>query len=207
MPCSKSRESGRMKPPSASLGWQTTTSTRCNAPHRGKVQRVVGRGIPLAFVIGSMLFGGPAVAAPTRVTPPKKTRKERRAEREQRDFSEGGQRRGILELTLGGLTATMSAILIGRGAWEIARASTLADACRSPSPPLECDLGDPARHNYVAGGLSFGFAVPFAVASGFLFAYGVRIHRDHREHQARAKLTIAPWGSPGSGGMQLRLRF
>lgn len=168
------------------------------------------RGITLASALGSMLLSSPALAGPTRVVPPKKTRAQKRAEKEQRDFSEGGTRRGILEMSLGGLAAGMSGLLIGRGAWELARASSLEEACRSASPPLECELGSPARHNHIAGGLSLGFAVPFAVASGFLFAYGVRIHRDFRKHhQAHdvARLSVAPWGGRAAGGLHLRLRF
>jgi hypothetical protein len=168
---------------------------------------VVSRRITLPTVIVSMLLGGPVFAAPARVVPPKKTRAEKRIERAQRDYSEGGDRRGVIELTLGSLTATMSAVLIGRGAWELARASRFEDACESFDPPLECALGNAARQNRIAGGLSLGFAVPFAVASGFLFAYGVRIRRDYRSHQRDAKLSLAPWGGRGAGGVRLHLRF
>lgn len=144
------------------------------------------------------------------MVPPKTTRKERRAARASRDLSEGGERRGIIELTLGSLTAALSAVLIGRGGWELARAAALEGSCESADPPLECMWDEPARGNRIAGGLSLGFAVPFAVASGFLLARGVRIHRDYRRYertQGRSALTIAPWGGPAGGGLQLRVRF
>ena len=173
--------------------------------------RVIARWSAVAFVVGSLVLGATpmrAEAAPTRVVPPKKTRSEKRAERTQRDFSEGGTRRGVVELTLGSLTAATSLLLIGRGAWELSQARELENACESPNPPLECELDGPARGNRIAGGLSLGLSVPFGVASGFLFAYGARIHRDWRKHQrAGAHMRFTPWATRTGGGMHLRLRF
>lgn len=151
----------------------------------------------------------PLLAAPTRVVPPKKTRKQRRAEQRQRDMSEGGQRRGIIELTLGSLTLAMSAVLIGRGAWELTQAAKLRDVCESGDAPLECLVDDPARGGQIGAGLSFGFAVPFAVAGGFLVARGARIHRDYGKwKRAQApEVSLIPYGGTTGGGVRLRLRF
>lgn len=181
------------------------TSSRYREPVRAG--RALCPILSLVWVLGSL----PAAAAPTRVVPQKKTLKQRRAARNDRDLSEGGSRRGVIELTLGTLTAGLSVVLIGRGGWEIARAKEIEQRCDSGEGDLlECGLGKPGRDNRIAAGLSFGFSVPFAVASGFLFARGARIHRHYKtwkRNQTAASLTLAPWAGPTGGGIHLHVSF
>ena len=84
-----------------------------------------------ARTLGPLLAAAFAVATPgvawgkrkddKRATPPKKKRKDRIAEREARDWSEGGTRRGAIEFTLGGAAVLVFGVLVGRGAWEIVK--------------------------------------------------------------------------------------
>jgi hypothetical protein len=129
------------------------------------------------------------------------------------DLSRGGERKGGIELALGSITAVLSATLIGRGVWELVKANRTAERCKQdPSYDPTCDLDNPpGRGGKVAGGLSLAFAVPVAVASGFLFRYGVRIRRDHRKfHQQNATpptAMVSPWFGARSGGVGLHVRF
>jgi hypothetical protein len=144
-----------------------------------------------------------------RVVPPKKTRKERIAAREAKDWSEAGSRRGAIEFTLGGVAVALFGVLIGRGAWEIAEGRELERGCADGTAmDLQCDFANPSRGHYVAAGLSFGFAVPMAIASGFLFAHGARINRDYKAWQLeQRRVTLMPSASRRSGGLTLRVRF
>jgi hypothetical protein len=147
---------------------------------------------------------------PPRVTPEKKSRKERRAQRRTKDMSDGGTNRGIIEFMLGGVTAAGSLALIGRGAWELVQGQRTVDECNDPDGRDldECFAVDPARPSKIAAGLSFAFAVPMAVASGLLFGRAARIRRDHRKfHAEQARLSLVPVAGRRGGGLQLFVRF
>jgi len=148
---------------------------------------------------------------PTQIVPTKQSGKERRQQRRaDTDRSEGGTRRGVLELTLGSVVVGTSGLLIGRGAWEIVQARRTQKACDEGSGSIDCGFPNPGRQGRIAGGLSFGVAGVLAVAAGFLLARGVRINRDYREVKAaQARVSLLPWASvqQPAGGVVLRLRF
>jgi hypothetical protein len=165
-------------------------------------------GVSLAVAMPSVAWAKPAKE--NRVKPPKKTRKDRIEAREKRDFSEGGTRRGAIEFSLGAVTAVLFGVLIGRGAWEIVQGQKLDRGCADGTAmDLQCEFTNPpSRGNRVAAGLSFGFAVPMAIATGFLFAHGARVHRDYKEWQAeQRRMQVLPSASRNGAGLTLRLRF
>lgn len=131
------------------------------------------------------------------------------------DPSRGGTRRGGIELTLASLTAVLTAVLIGRGTWELVRAARLRKRCADAihSDPFlsefdpECDVQRPGLGGRISGGLSLGFAVPIGIASGFLFAYGLKINRHYRKLAAERGLAVTPWLGRSGGGVGVRLRF
>lgn len=144
------------------------------------------------------------------VTPAKRSRPARPA-----DLSRGGERRGGIEFALGSVTAALTGVLLGRGIWELVIAERAVDKCAdgaasSTCPPDPIDP-KPGRGGRIAGGLSLGFAVPVAIASGFLFRYAVRIRRDYkrfeRESAASRDVALSPWVGRSGGGVGLRLRF
>lgn len=147
---------------------------------------------------------------PVRVTPERKTLRERRAQWRTKDFSEAGTRKGILEFGLGSLTAALALGLIGRGTWELVKGQQLLDACALDvsADPL-CVEDRPAVRHEIAAGLSFGFVVPAAVASGFLFWRGARTLRDYRRFHAQSDVqaTLAPSVDRDGASLTLRLRF
>ena len=148
---------------------------------------------------------------PTQITPQKKSGKTRRQERrsEEVDRSEGGARQGVLELTLGSVVLGTSALLIGRGGWEITEGQRQAEECAAGSDSISCSL-DPRRNAGIAAGLSFGVAGVLGLAGGFLVTRGVRIRRDYLEwKRTHARLSLHPWASitRPSGGLSLRIRF
>lgn len=147
-------------------------------------------------------------AKPTQVEPTRKRGKERRAERRSRDMSRGGTEDGTFEFVLGGLTAAVTAVLIGRGIWELTQIDETRKACENGGTEAAC-LGDnPGRGNQIAAGLSFGFAVPLSVATGFLFSRAVRARRDHRAwHEQHPEVSLHPSVGPRGGGLALQLRF
>jgi hypothetical protein len=145
------------------------------------------------------------------VTPAKRSRPARPA-----DLSRGGERRGGIEFALGSVTAALTGVLIGRGIWELVIADRAAKKCANGGTDPSCppDLIDPkpGRGGRISGGLSLGFALPVAIASGFLFRYAVRIRRDfkrfEREHPGAARdVALSPWLGRTGGGVALRLRF
>lgn len=168
---------------------------------------LVGLGISLA------MMPRPAAAkrGPLQITPEKQKGKERRqARRADVDRSEGGTRRGVLELTLGSIVGATSGLLVGRGVWEVIRAGRIEDECATGSDAIECTFVRPGRQARIAAGLSFGFAGVLGLASGFLIVRGIRIHRDWREWKAeQARVSLSPWASvrDRGGGLSLRLRF
>lgn len=129
------------------------------------------------------------------------------------DLSRGGERKGGIEFALGSITAALAAVLVGRGTWELVVAERTERDCRdgvSDDPTCTLDR-KPGRGGRVAGGLSIAFALPVAVASGFLFRYAVRTRRDYREfwreRAAQRPVALTPWLGRGGGGASLRLRF
>lgn len=166
------------------------------------------RAAAVAIVV-ALTWSAPAEAKrskPTQVTAPK------RAKTKDVDPSKGGTQRGGLEFALGTITAVLSGVLIGRGAWEFVNAEKIEDLC---NPNLRGDptcvgvLGArPWRMARVAGGLSIGFAIPLAIASGFLFRRGVRIHRAWKKwHAQEGTVAFSPWMDRTGGGLGLSLRF
>jgi hypothetical protein len=141
---------------------------------------------------------------PVQVTPAKK------AEPAPRDLSAGGERKGGIELALGSLTAGVAALLVGRGAWELVLAKrTREDCAAGTTDDPTCMLdGKPGRGGTVAGSLSLAFAVPVAVASGFLFRHAVRTRRDYEKfHRAMKQTAVSPWLGRHGGGASLQIRF
>ncbi len=126
------------------------------------------------------------------------------------DPSRGGTRKGGIEFGLGSLTAALSLGLIGRGIWEAVRAQRTAAACQAGTtndPTCALDA-QPGRAGKIAAGLSFGFAIPAAIASGFLFRYAVRTRRAYLRHQAqRRDVALAPWVDQAGGGVSFEVRF
>ena len=160
-----------------------------------------GRRVPLA---GAITCAPAAEAKRKKVAQVVAPKKERPREV---DLSKGGTQRGGLEFALGSITAVLSGVLVGRGVWELVNAERIADACaagETNDPTCQLDA-KPGRAGRVAGGLAIGFAVPMAIASGFLFRRAVRVHRDWKTWHARAGVTA--WGDRTGGGVGLRLRF
>lgn len=151
---------------------------------------------------------------PTQIVPTKQGGKARRQDRRADvDRSEGGTRRGALELTLGSVVAGTSALLVGRGIWEIADARRTDEACAEGRALIDCNFAVPGRQGRIAAGLSFGFSAVIGVAAGFLLARGVRINRDYRDYQRKAagqaRVGVLPWATvrEPAGGLALRVRF
>lgn len=165
------------------------------------VSRIAGS-IALAFALAVAPVAEAKRKKVAQVTAPKKER-----EREV-DRSRGGTQRGGLEFALGSITAVLAGVLIGRGTWELVEADRIAKQCaagETNDPICRNTRIPPGRTGKVAGGLSIGFAVPMAIASGFLFRRAVRIHRDWKQWHAQAGVTA--WGDRTGGGVGLRLRF
>jgi hypothetical protein len=100
-------------------------------------------------------------------------------------------------------------VLVGRGAWEIVQGRELERGCADGTAmDLQCDFANPARGHYVAAGLSFGFSVPIAIASGFLLARGARVHRDWKAWNAeQQRVQLLPSASRRGAGLRLQVRF
>lgn len=170
------------------------------------------RVVPLAGLALALAASFPAHAgpeAPTRIVPAKKKPRRGVIPPPGVDTSEAGTKRGALEITLGSLLIGLSGVLIGRGIWEIPRARALDDACAAgTTDDPACDmLENPGRTGRISAGLSFGFAVPIAVAGSLLLARGVRIHRDHRKWHRTHQVGLAPWLGSRGAGLGLRARF
>jgi hypothetical protein len=161
-------------------------------------------------VVGLLTWSAPVSAKrtkPTQVVAPKRAKAKADA-----DPSKGGTQRGGLELALGSITAVLTGVLIGRGAWELVNANRIEEECRndaSSDPNCTGVLGArPWRMARVAGGLSLGFAVPMAIASGFLFRRGVRVHRAWKAWHAQDRaVAVTPWAGRNGGGLSFALRF
>ncbi|HET6585983.1 MAG TPA: hypothetical protein VFG69_21145 [Nannocystaceae bacterium] len=170
--------------------------------------------------MGRSLAGAIAVAVALAWTTPASAKRHKvpqvvapkRAKAKDVDLSKGGTQRGGLELALGSITAVLTGVLIGRGTWELVNARKLEKDCASgmsTNPDCSPLLGDnPTRSTKIAGGLSLAFAVPMAIATGFLFARGVRVHRAWKAWHARERaVAIVPYASRRGGGVGLTLRF
>ncbi len=156
-----------------------------------------------------MFLAAPEALA-RRAKTPQVTPAKRAKSKPDADLSRGGERKGGLEFALGSITAALTAVLIGRGTWEIIVAKRTAERCAAgtTSDPTCTIDAKPGRGGRVAGGLSLAFAVPIGIASGFLFRYAVRIRRDHRRFErAQPDVAMSPWFAPNTGGVGLRLRF
>ena len=170
----------------------------------------MGRSLACAIAIVGVLAWSPPASAKrhkvAQVVAPK------RAKAKDVDLSKGGTQRGGLEFALGSITAVLTGVLIGRGTWELVKARQLERECdtgMSTNPECSPLVGDnPSRMGKVAGGLSLAFAVPVAIASGFLFHRGVRVHRAWKAWHAQERaVAVIPFASRTGGGLGLTLRF
>ncbi len=165
----------------------------------------------VGLLVGASPIQALAAAKPYRVAPDKAGGKQRRADRRAKDFSEAGTKRGNLEFGLGSVAAAVTLAVIGRGIWELTQISEIRRQCADGASDLACGGGDEGRGNRIAAGLSFGFAVPLGLATGWLFARALRTRRDHRrwhlEHPDAARLMLRPAASRRGAGLALRLRF
>lgn len=166
--------------------------------------------MPLAVGL-ALAVPSPAFAArdrPTRIVPAKK--KPRRGWPARGvDTSEGGTKNGALEITLGSVLLGLTGVLIGRGIWEIPRASKLEQACAADttSDPACTTLRHPGRTGRISAGLSLGFAVPIGVAGSLLLARGVRIHKDNRAWHRAHDIALRPVVGSRGVGLVLEARF
>ncbi len=169
---------------------------------------MAGRLAPCALALACACAppaGGPPVISPEQGTP---------VDEGSRDLSRGGRERGVVEFALAGVTAATSVTLISLGAYQLHRGIEIRDYCESL--PIDADKsvcitpnGDPYVNAVVSSTLSFFFAVPMTVASGFLVRRGLRIQRDYkRVRDARsARLHTTPWATPRGAGLGFTLRF
>lgn len=106
-------------------------------------------------------------------------------------LSEGGRRRGGVELTLGGVAVAVAGALIAFGAMELRSGRARERSCARAYQDI-CTV-DPPSFSYAAGGLGLGLAVPVLIGAAFLWARGAKIHRDARAVGAlqRASLSVA----------------
>lgn len=172
----------------------------------------MGRSLACAIAIVGVLAWSPPASAKrhkvAQVVAPK------RAKAKDVDLSKGGTQRGGLEFALGSITAVLTGVLIGRGAWELVKARELEKECATmtgmaTNPDCNPLVGDnPSRMGKVAGGLSLAFAVPMAVATGFLFVRGRRVHRAWKAWHAQERaIAVVPFASRTGGGVGFTLRF
>lgn len=145
---------------------------------------------------------------PQRVAPKRIRGKQRRAQRRaSKDLSQAGTRRGVIEFSLGSLMGVLSGVLIGRGAWELVRANRV-DPCLEFDVVCQDEASFQTRDSRIAAGLSFGMAVPAALATGFLFARGARVHRDYKKWKLReGTVALSPTFDRSGGGLSLRVNF
>lgn len=125
--------------------------------------------------------------------------------------------RGDVELGLGVVTAVVSGVLLGVGTYGAWRAAEVRRYCGKPeaSDDREYDAfcttpfgGDPAVGAAVSSSLSFAFAVPIAVASGFLLRRGVTARRAWQQARPASNLSLRAWSNgQHSAGLRLDLRF
>ena len=185
------------------------STQRCSPRYPPGVRALANALVAVAIVVtSSPASAAPPQPEPTRIEPTKLTGKERRAARRARDASEGGTENGTFEFVLGSITAVVTAVVIGRGIWELTQLDKLHRDCDNGAIDLDCGTPREGRGNQVAAGVSFGVAVPLSVAAGFLFARGARARRDYQAwHATHPSVSLAPAAGPRGGGLTLRLRF
>ena len=139
---------------------------------------------------------------PTQVVPPKKKKK-----KEDEDLSKGGERRGVTEFVLGGLTGATALALIGRGIWEITVGRKVKRQCESGEIiDVACERPNPGNGGFVAAGLSFALVVPFGVASGLLINRGVKVNKAYKAWKAKEG-TVAFTAGRNTAGVSVGFRF
>lgn len=142
---------------------------------------------------------------PTQVVPPKKGKA--KSKDEPTELSRGGERRGITELVLGSVATATGAALLGRGIWEIGVGRRVARECANgESTDVACNRPNPGNGGYIAAGLSFGFAVPFAVAGGLLLARGAKVNRAYKTWKKQHG-AVAVTANGRGAGVSLSFRF
>ncbi|MCA9660603.1 MAG: hypothetical protein KC486_19840 [Myxococcales bacterium] len=130
-----------------------------------------------------------------------------------RDLSHGGSERGAVEFALAGVTGALSITLITLGGVQLKRSYEIRDYCDDHTTDPACTplTGDPYVAGVISSSLSFFFAVPSAIASGFLLRRGLRTRRDYDVWQAKnpglAGARVTPWLRRGGGGVGINLRF
>ncbi|MEZ4385922.1 MAG: hypothetical protein R3A79_31675 [Nannocystaceae bacterium] len=135
------------------------------------------------------------------------------AEERDADLSRGGAERGAVEFALAGVTGALSVTLIALGGAQLHRAYEIRDYCDEHANDPACSplTGDPYVAGVVSSSLSFFFAVPSAIASGFLIRRGLRTRRDYDAWRAKnpglAGARVTPWMRQGGGGVGLHVRF
>jgi hypothetical protein len=121
--------------------------------------------------------------------------------------------RGDVELGLGAVTAAVSGALVGVGTHEALRAVRVRAHCSGEGASSDPDSmivctgplgGDPFVAAVVSSSLSFAFAVPIAVASGFLLRRGIVTRRAWKAAQSKHKMSVRPWSN---GQTQFGLSF
>ncbi|MCY0989828.1 hypothetical protein OV203_22005 [Nannocystis sp. ILAH1] len=151
----------------------------------------------VAMLCGCARAQGTAVVVPPRQPPPSLA-----------PLSE----RGDVEIGLGAVTAAVSGALVGVGTYEAVRAVRVRSICTGQSADPERDPtivctgplgGDPFVAAVVSSSLSFAFAVPIAVASGFLLRRGIATRRAWKAG-ANNKMSVRPWSN---GQTQFGLTF
>lgn len=125
--------------------------------------------------------------------------------------------RGDVELGLGVVTAAVAGVLVGVGSHEAWRGVQVRNYCRRPGTTVDenyaafCTTplgGDPFVAAVVSSTLSLTFAVPIAVASGFLLRRGVLLREAWRRAQDSRNMSLRPWSIGHHGaGLSLGLRF
>ncbi|MBZ5711109.1 hypothetical protein [Nannocystis pusilla] len=112
--------------------------------------------------------------------------------------------RGDVEIGLGAVTAAVAGALVGVGSYEAYRAvrtrnyCTLQNWLRDPEYSTHCMGplgGDPFVAAVVSSSLSFAFAVPIAVASGFLLRRGIVTRRAWKAARPANKMSFRPWSN------------
>jgi hypothetical protein len=157
-------------------------------------------------VLLGVLVGCGGRPTPGVVTPDKPTR-----------AAPQGKDRGDIEIALGSVTAAVSATLVALGVYSAVRSVQLREYCamepqyidEGPDPLYQSVCRDlvnpnPARAAGISSGLSFVFAVPVAVGSGFLLRKGIRMRREWKRVQG---VSLRPWSPAGWRGAGLRLEF
>lgn len=125
--------------------------------------------------------------------------------------------RGDVELGLGAVTTAVAGVLVGVGTYEawrgvqVRRYCTREGAFDDPEYDAFCTTplgGDPFTAAVVSSSLSFAFAVPIAVAGGFLLRRGVAARRAWKAGPGVKNMSLRAWSNGQHGaGLSFGLRF